>query len=221
MFQELNVLPLCLVLIPRHFLLATVNLIFSSQMKQSCFFFFSLQIMDFFFPTDCYKSLSDKSLIFCKAKTCSSACGCYSFVLQNVWPRLLVPQLCIVQHKFWYSSTPLRSFFALLGGFDWWKAVCVKKTALCVLVFLLGKSYRVIHLQLKCSVRTVILFFFWFWWFLIRLFWCGIQNVIWHLGSRELIPEECAVPLMVLAISSPSLTASLLWSCVFISLGKP
>lgn len=160
MFQELNVLPLCLVLIPRHFLLATVNLIFSSQMKQSCFFFFSLQIMDFFFPTDCYKSLSDKSLIFCKAKTCSSACGCYSFVLQNVWPRLLVPQLCIVQHKFWYSSAPLRSFFALLGGFDWWKAVCVKKTALCVLVFLLGKSYRVIHLQLKCSVRTVILFFF-------------------------------------------------------------
>lgn len=123
-------------------------------------FFFSLQIMDFFFPTDCYKSLSDKSLIFCKAKTCSSACGCYSFVLQNVWPRLLVPQLCIVQHKFWYSSTPLRSFFALLGGFDWWKAVCVKKTALCVLVFLLGMSYRVIHLQLKCSVRTVILFFF-------------------------------------------------------------
>ena len=56
----------------------------------------------------------------------------------------------------------LRSFFALLGGFDWWKAVCVKKTALCVLVFLLGKSYRVIHLQLKCSVRTVILFFFLF-----------------------------------------------------------
>lgn len=61
--------------------------------------------------------------------------------------------------------------------------------------------------------------FFDLWWFLIHLFWCGIQNVIWHLGSRYLIPEECVVPLMVLAIGSPSLTTSLHWGCIFISLG--
>lgn len=34
----------------------------------------------------------------------------------------------------------------------------IKKTALYVLVFLLGRSYQVIHLELKCSVRTGILF---------------------------------------------------------------
>lgn len=221
MFQELNVLPLCLVLIPRHFLLATVNLIFSSQMKQSCFFFFSLQIMDFFFPTDCYKSLSDKSLIFCKAKTCSSACGCYSFVLQNVWPRLLVPQLCIVQHKFWYSSAPSQKFFCPLRRIWLMKgSLCKENCIMCPCIFV-GHELPSDSSSIKMFGEDSHSFFFWFWWFLIRLFWCGIQNVIWHLGSRELIPEECAVPLTVLAISSPSLTASLLWSCVFISLGKP
>lgn len=97
-------------------------------------------------------------------------------------------------------------------------AVCLKNTAIHILVFLLGKNYVVIHLELKCSVRMGILFFylqcgFWgvylgqgFFFFILVFFYCGSQSVIRHLN----IPEECTVPLVVLAIGCPYLTANLL-----------
>lgn len=99
-------------------------------------------------------------------------------------------------------------------------AVCLKNTTIHMLVFLLGKNNLVIHFELKCSVRMGILLLFVvvglgvFIWGRVWVFLFCFVFLMWHPECdwtlKHLIPEEHAVPLVVLAKGCPYLTANLL-----------
>lgn len=75
-----------------------------------------------------------------------------------------------------------QKLLAFLERFGWWVAVCIKKTTIYILLFVLGKNYFVIHFESKYSVRMGVLF-----WFVVvsfYLFICGFCLSVFNVAFR-------------------------------------